>query len=205
MRLVIFPQAEAGHGCSLRQDPRRPRDRRCHPRRRQGRGGRVRSGAGRGQGRSRANESTPLARRWRTSAPRRSTKPTPESPPAAPRPRHAPKPPEQRPRAHIHAAVADVSSRAAELATGRRPDADTVTGIVAVADGRGWRMNLIAFLAAERHHPDAIEVLAGGLRDAVRHPRLGDRLRPAVEVRRSDGEEGHGRPHGQDPGRARCR
>ncbi|HEX2782252.1 MAG TPA: ATP synthase F0 subunit B [Ilumatobacteraceae bacterium] len=32
---------------------------------------------------------------------------------------------------HIHEAVADVSSRAAELATGRRPDADTVTSIVA--------------------------------------------------------------------------
>lgn len=31
---------------------------------------------------------------------------------------------------HIHAAVADVSSRVAELATGRRPDADTVTGVV---------------------------------------------------------------------------
>ena len=32
---------------------------------------------------------------------------------------------------HIQAAVADVSSRVAELATGRRPDADTVTGVVA--------------------------------------------------------------------------
>jgi F-type H+-transporting ATPase subunit b len=32
---------------------------------------------------------------------------------------------------HIQDAVADVSSRAAELATGRRPDAATVTGIVA--------------------------------------------------------------------------
>ena len=32
---------------------------------------------------------------------------------------------------HIHEAVADVSSRAAELATGRRPDAATVTNIVA--------------------------------------------------------------------------
>jgi F-type H+-transporting ATPase subunit b len=32
---------------------------------------------------------------------------------------------------HIHEAVADVSSRAAELATGRRPDAATVTDIVA--------------------------------------------------------------------------
>jgi F-type H+-transporting ATPase subunit b len=31
---------------------------------------------------------------------------------------------------HIEAAVADVSSRAAELATGRRPDAAAVTGIV---------------------------------------------------------------------------
>jgi F-type H+-transporting ATPase subunit b len=31
---------------------------------------------------------------------------------------------------HIHAAVADVSSRAAELATGHRPDAAAVTGIV---------------------------------------------------------------------------
>ena len=31
---------------------------------------------------------------------------------------------------HIHAAVADVSSRVAELATGRRPDADTVTDVV---------------------------------------------------------------------------
>jgi F-type H+-transporting ATPase subunit b len=32
---------------------------------------------------------------------------------------------------HIQAAVADVSSRVAELATGRRPDAETVTGVVA--------------------------------------------------------------------------
>ena len=32
---------------------------------------------------------------------------------------------------HIHEAVADVSSRAAELATGRRPDPATVTNIVA--------------------------------------------------------------------------
>jgi F-type H+-transporting ATPase subunit b len=32
---------------------------------------------------------------------------------------------------HIQAAVADVSSRVAELATGRRPDANTVTGVVA--------------------------------------------------------------------------
>ena len=32
---------------------------------------------------------------------------------------------------HIQSAVADVSSRAAELATGRRPDATTVDGIVA--------------------------------------------------------------------------
>ena len=31
---------------------------------------------------------------------------------------------------HIHEAVVDVSSRVAELATGRRPDADTVTGVV---------------------------------------------------------------------------
>jgi F-type H+-transporting ATPase subunit b len=31
---------------------------------------------------------------------------------------------------HIHEAVADVSSRVAELATGRRPDADAVTNIV---------------------------------------------------------------------------
>ncbi|HZX53824.1 MAG TPA: ATP synthase F0 subunit B, partial [Ilumatobacteraceae bacterium] len=40
---------------------------------------------------------------------------------------------------HIEAAVADVSSRAAELATGRRPDASKVNGIVSalIAGGGG--------------------------------------------------------------------
>ncbi|HZX54703.1 MAG TPA: hypothetical protein VFE86_08470, partial [Ilumatobacteraceae bacterium] len=40
---------------------------------------------------------------------------------------------------HIEAAVADVSSRAAELATGRRPDASAVNGIVSalIAAGGG--------------------------------------------------------------------
>jgi F-type H+-transporting ATPase subunit b len=38
---------------------------------------------------------------------------------------------------HVQAAVADVSSRAAELATGRRPDDATVNGIVATLMGGG--------------------------------------------------------------------
>ena len=126
-----LPSFEEGHGCALRKDPWRSRDRRvplvptakaevADVR------GRAGHGEGRGPPAHRCRPADVGGRAHRGTWPR----PTPASLHDGPRRWRQHDAAKAAAAEHIEAAVADVSSRVAELATGRRPDPAAVTGIV---------------------------------------------------------------------------
>ena len=200
MRLFLVPKMRRGHGRPLRQDPRRSRARR----RRSAPARKARSPSTRRRWPPFAAEARPGSRPPRRTLEAERTARLADANAAHRRAAQRRRGrgggrPGRRRAAQVEAAVVDVASRAAELATGQRPDDATVRRIAGEVLGAGVSAMMlgIIMLAAEEHIDQTHEPdLPRGLRDAgPLGTRLDHRLRPAVLEVRAARQEGDGGAH----------